>query len=186
MAKTNICHLEADVVKRTSSGARLLFSFKGFRLIWPGMACALVSGVAVCLWQSVRLSGLSQPGTRRCVMYKWKLVTVSAVLSMPLIISGVSVAQQVVCNPLCTPGYNKPRIDGNHRGQGLTNANEVAGEHGFNGRDNARLKQDAHRPGGSGVSDPAPPPPPPPTPPSPSLDPVNTNPLIVAPTCSLC
>ena len=33
MGETNICHLEADVVKRTSSGARLLFSFKGFRLI---------------------------------------------------------------------------------------------------------------------------------------------------------
>ena len=121
-------------------------------------------------------------------MYKWKLVTASAVLSIPLIFSGVSMAQQVVCNPLCSPGYNNPRVDGNHRGQGLRNANEVAGEHGFEGRDNARRKQDTHRPGGSGVLDPAPPPPapPPPAPPSPTLDPLNTNPLSVAPTCSLC
>ena len=115
-------------------------------------------------------------------MYKWKLITASAVLSTPLIFLGVSVAQQVVCNPLCTPGYNNPRVDGSHRGQGLRNANEVAGEHGFEGRDNARQKQDAHRPGGSGVPDSAPPPPPP----APNLDPLNTNPLIVAPTCSLC
>lgn len=112
-------------------------------------------------------------------MLKRVLLAASAAISIPLIFSGVSLAQQVVCNPLCSPAYNNPRSDGNHRAQGLTRADDVAGVHGSHGRENAKLK--------SGYVDPTPPaptPPPPPTPPT--LDPLNTNPLVVAPTCSLC
>jgi hypothetical protein len=103
------------------------------------------------------------------------LLAASAALAIPLIFSGVSLAQQVVCNPLCSPAYNHSKSADDHRGQGLRHANEVAGEHGAAGRDNARRKQDAHRPGGSGVPDPTPVvvvPPVPPTDPLPPTGPV--------------
>jgi hypothetical protein len=103
------------------------------------------------------------------------LLAASAALAIPFIFSGVSLAQQVVCNPLCSPAYNHSRSADDHRGQGLRHANEVAGEHGAEGRDNARRKQDAHRPGGSGVPDPTPVvvvPPVPPTDPLPPTGPV--------------
>ena len=99
-------------------------------------------------------------------MRKRVLLAASVVLSMPLafVFIGSSVAGRVVCDPLCAPSYDAPRKDNNHRGQGLRHANDVAGEHGFKGRDNARLKQDTHRPGGSGVPDPTPAPVPVPVP----------------------
>jgi hypothetical protein len=131
-------------------------------------------------------------------MIKVALVAASAVLSLPLIFSGVgvSVAQQVICNPHCSPTYGNSTSD-SHRGQGLRHADDVAGEHGFEGRDNARQKQDAHRPGGSGVPAPTPVPVPPPVtppPPAPTPTPIVTPPPPPAPTpsptglptCSLC
>ncbi len=117
-------------------------------------------------------------------MFKRTLIAASAVFSIPLMLSGVCVAQQqqVVCNPLCSPTSGNITSD-SHRGQGLRHANEVAGEHGYQGRDNARLKQDTHRPGGSGVPDPTPVPVPPPStePPAPTPSPTG-----LPPTCSLC
>lgn len=132
-------------------------------------------------------------------MKKGKLVAASAVFSIPLIFSGMAVAQQVICNPHCSPTYGNSTSDDHrqneaHRGEGLRNANEVAGEHGFEGRDNARLKQDERRPGGSGIIIEPPPPPPPAPVPAPdsggtlssggTLDPGGT--LSSPPTCSLC
>jgi len=73
--------------------------------------------------------------------------------------------QAAVCDPHCSPSQS------NKGGElrGLNRANEVAGEHGQHGRDNAAEKQDLHKPGGSGVSTPPPvlppPVPPPVTPP---------------------
>ncbi len=86
-------------------------------------------------------------------MVNWKIITASIALSIPLAISsGVSVAQQVVCDPHCSPAYE------DHRGEGLENANTKADVHGYDGRYNAQLKQNEHRPGGSGVDqDPNPP-----------------------------
>ncbi len=102
-------------------------------------------------------------------MCRRTLVAASAVLSIPLIFSGMVMAQQqVVCNPVCAPtSSHSPgnATSDSHRGQGLMNANERAGDHGAQGRDNARVKQDLHRPGGSGVPDPTPVPPPPVVPP---------------------
>ena len=123
-------------------------------------------------------------------MLKRVLLAASAAISIPLIFSGVSLAQQVVCNPLCSPGYNHSTSADAHRGKGLMNANDVAGDHGFKGRDNARQKQDAHRPGGSGVPDPTPVPPPviDPVPP-PVIDPVPPPPPPLSgpgSTCTLC
>ncbi len=87
-------------------------------------------------------------------MVKWKIIAASIALSVPLVISsGVSVAQQFVCDPHCSPSY-----EDHHRGEGLQNANSKAGVHGSDGRLNAQQKQDAHRHGGSGVV-PTPPPP---------------------------
>jgi hypothetical protein len=55
--------------------------------------------------------------------------------------------QAAVCDPHCSPSQS------NKGGEvrGLNRANEVAGEHGQYGRDNAAAKQDLHKPGGSGV-----------------------------------
>jgi hypothetical protein len=89
-------------------------------------------------------------------MLKRVLFASSVALAIPLIFSGLSQAQQVVCNPLCSPAYNHSKSADDHRGQGLRHANEVALTHGAEGRDNARLKQNAHRPGGLGVPDPTP------------------------------
>jgi hypothetical protein len=120
-------------------------------------------------------------------MLKRTLIATSAVLSTALILSGVSVAQQVICNPVCSPTRsNSPgnSTSDRHRGQGLRNANEVAGDHGFQGRDNARMKQDAHRPGGSGVPDPTPVPVPVPLPPPSGGDTTGGTTLPPAPTPS--
>src|SRR5690242_14799896 len=69
--------------------------------------------------------------------------------------------QAAVCDPHCAPTTS------NQGGAvtGLNRANEVAGDHGQRGRDNAAAKQDLHKPGGSGVSTPPPDPPPPVPPP---------------------
>jgi len=69
--------------------------------------------------------------------------------------------QAAVCDPHCSPSQS------NKGGEvrGLNRADEVAGEHGQHGRDNAAEKQDLHKPGGSGVSTPPPVPPPPVLPP---------------------
>lgn len=101
-------------------------------------------------------------------MCRRTLAAASAALAIPLIFSGMAMAQQqVVCTPVCAPTHsNSPgnATSDSHRGQGLMNANEHAGDHGFQGRDNARVMQDLHKPGGSGVPDPTPLPlPPPPT-----------------------
>jgi hypothetical protein len=55
--------------------------------------------------------------------------------------------QAAVCDPHCSPSQS------NKGGEvrGLNRANEVAGDHGQQGRDNAAAKQDLHKPGGSGV-----------------------------------
>jgi hypothetical protein len=123
---------------------------------------------------------------KEVIMLKRVLFAASAAISIPLIFSGVSLAQQVVCNPLCSPGYNHSNSADNNRGQGLRHANDVAGDHGFDGRDNARQKQDAHRPGGSGVPDPTPVPPPVidpvPLPPPPDIPPLSGP----GSTCTLC
>ena len=110
-------------------------------------------------------------------------------LSTTLILSGLSPVHAAECAPHCVliAGSNAQgsggRSDGDHRGQGLRRANDIAGQQGSEERDNARLKQDAYRPGGSGV----------PTPSSastatsvPPLDPVKLDPRVKAPTCSLC
>jgi len=78
--------------------------------------------------------------------------------------------QAAVCDPHCSPSQS------NKGGEvrGLNRANEVAGEHGQHGRDNAAEKQDLHKPGGSGVS--TPPPVPPPTVPPPPVPPPVTPP----------
>ena len=71
-----------------------------------------------------------------------------------------------VCRPHCLdPNKNK---GGDVRG--LNRANDVAGEHGQHGRENAAAKQDLHKKGGSGVEVPPVPPPvtPPPVEPPPS------------------
>jgi len=69
-------------------------------------------------------------------------------------------AAQAVCDPHCSPKSNS---GGELRG--LNRANEAAGQHGQQGRDNAAAKQDLHKPGGSGVNSPLPPVTPPVTPP---------------------
>lgn len=97
-------------------------------------------------------------------MAKWKIIAASMALSIPFTISS-GMAQQFVCDPHCSPSY-----EDHHRGEGLQNANSKAGDHGFEGRDNARQKQDARRHGGSGVPDPTPVPVPIPT-----LDPTSTS-----------
>ena len=90
-------------------------------------------------------------------VYMCKRVLCAAVvaLSISLTFSGASWAQQVVCKPDCSPDYSvgKDKDKGKHHdnGKGLNHANQVANGHGDRGRDNARLKQDRHRPGGSGV-----------------------------------
>lgn len=98
-------------------------------------------------------------------MYKRVLCAAVVALSIPLMFSGVSLAQQVACKPDCSPEHSMGKdkgksYDDHNRGKGLRNANHAADGHGDRGRDNARLKQDRHRHGGSGVPDPTPVPPP--------------------------
>ena len=89
-------------------------------------------------------------------------VVVAGAFAASVLMAG---AAQAVCDPHCSPKSNK---GGDVRG--LNRANEVAGEHGQQGRDNAAEKQDLHKPGGSGVVS-APPPPPPVTQPPPAPTP---------------
>lgn len=86
-------------------------------------------------------------------------VVVAGAFAASVLMAG---AAQAVCDPHCSPKSNK---GGDVRG--LNRANEVAGEHGQHGRDNAAEKQDLHKPGGSPGVVSAPPPPPPVTPPPP-------------------
>jgi len=121
-------------------------------------------------------------------MYKRVLCAAVVALSIPLIFSGTSWAQQVVCKPDCSPDYSVGKdkdkgksYDDHHRGKGLRHANDVAGEHGYRGRDNARWKQDRHRHGGSGVPAPT-------SVPAPEPDPVVVPPVELPPPsdCSIC
>lgn len=87
-------------------------------------------------------------------------LVVAGAFAASVLMSG---AAQAVCDPHCSPKANK---GGEVRG--LNRANEVAGEHGQHGRDNAAAKQDLHKPGGSGVVSTPPAVPPPVTDPPPS------------------
>jgi len=127
-------------------------------------------------------------------VYMCKRVLCAAVvaLSISLTFSGASWAQQVVCKPDCSPDHSvgkdkdkgKGKHHDNHRhGKGLNHANHVADGHGDRGRDNARWKQDRHRPGGSGV--------PAPTVPGtevpPTIEPETVPPPVPEPSdCSIC
>ena len=120
-------------------------------------------------------------------MYKRVLCAAVFALSIPLIFSGTSWAQQVTCKPDCSPEHSMGKdkgksYDDHNRGKGLRHANRVAGEHGEKGRDNARWKQDRHRHGGSGV--PAPTPVPAPEPPPVVVPPVEPPPP--PSDCSIC
>ena len=75
-------------------------------------------------------------------------LVVAGAFSVSMLVAGPA---QAVCDPHCSPKSNKA---GEVRG--LNRANSVAGEHGQHGRDNAAAKQDAHKPGGSGVLPPPP------------------------------
>jgi hypothetical protein len=117
-------------------------------------------------------------------MYKRVLCAAVFALSIPLIFSGTSWAQQVTCKPDCSPEHsmgkdkNKGKSYEDHnRGKGLRRANRVADGHGDRGRDNARMKQDRHRHGGSGVPDPTP---------APAPDPVVVPPVEPPPPPSDC
>ena len=122
---------------------------------------------------------------REAGMYKRAFLTAGVVLSTCLSFSGASGAQQMECKPLCffTASSNgSNRTEGHYQGQGQRRADDVAGDHGSEGRDNARRKQENHRSrGGSGVSEPSsadtshPPP-----------DPSKMDPRVKPPTCSLC
>jgi hypothetical protein len=120
-------------------------------------------------------------------MFRRAFLTAGVVLSTCLILSGTSGAQQMECKPLCflTANSNSSnRTEGDHQGRGQRRADDVAGDHKSEGRDNDRRKQENHRVrGGSGVSEPSsantlhPPP---------GLDPSKMDPRVKAPTCSLC
>lgn len=69
------------------------------------------------------------------------------------------VPAQAVCRPNCLD-LNKNK---GGEASGLNRANDMAGEHGQHGRDNAAAKQELHKKGGSN----APPAPQPPVPPPP-------------------
>lgn len=124
---------------------------------------------------------------REAGMFKRAVLTAGAVLSTYLIFLGASEAQQMECKPLCflTASSNSSnRTEGDYQEQGRRRADDVAGDHGSEGRGNDRRKQENHRPRGeSGVSGPSsantsyPPP---------SLDPSKLDPRVKPPTCSLC
>lgn len=104
-------------------------------------------------------------------------------MSAALILLGLSSAHAVDCaHCVLTAGSSAQSSAADHRGQGLRRANEIAGQHGSQGRDNARQKQDAYRPGGSGVPAPQSTQTPPPVP----LEQGRLDPQVTAPTCSLC
>jgi hypothetical protein len=187
LARTTICHLKTKCCTNNLFAGGGIFYLHTLRadMAWHG-TCDAGMGSTVCLCQMGARELLQFEHHKEVFMLKRALLAASAAISIPLIFSGVSLAQQVVCNPLCSPGYNHSNSADDHRGQGLRHANDVAGKHGFEGRDNARLKQDAHRPGGSGVPDPTPVPPPVPPP---VIDPVPPPPPpLSAPgtTCTLC
>ena len=119
-------------------------------------------------------------------MFKRAFLTAGIVLSTCLTLSGTSGAQQMECKPLCflTASSNSGIRTEGQQGRGERRADDVAGNHGSEGRDNDRRKQENHRfRGGSGISKPSsantlhPPP---------GLDPSKMDPRVKAPTCSLC
>ena len=80
-------------------------------------------------------------------MLKHTLAITVAVAAVSLAIPGVGSAG-VACTPHCAP------IQSSNSGgelKGLNRANDVAGAHGAHGRANAVEKQNAQKPGGSGV-----------------------------------
>jgi len=85
-------------------------------------------------------------------MLKHTLAITVAVAAISLAAPGTGSAG-VACNPLCAPALRSN--SGDDHLHGLNRANKVAGDldgdHGDRGRDNAERKQDAHKPGGSGV-----------------------------------
>lgn len=104
-------------------------------------------------------------------------------MSAALILLGLSSAYAVECaHCVLVAGSSNQGSASDHPGQGLRRANDAAGQHGFDGRDNARQKQDTHRPGGSGVPAPQTTQTPPPVP----LEQGRLDPQVTAPTCSLC
>ena len=126
----------------------------------------------------------SREGCRMCNL---TFLTAIVVLSAPQGFSGLNWAGNAECKSLCVLTASS-QSSGGHReggqqGQGLNRANDVGKDHGSGGRDNARQKQDAHRPGGSGVSVPVPDST---SASAPVLDPSKMDPLMTAPTCSLC
>lgn len=121
-------------------------------------------------------------------MFKRAILTAGVVLSTCLILSGMSWAQQVECKPLCfltaSSSNNGNFTVNDHQGQGQRRADDVAGEHGSEGRDNARQKQDAHRARGassaSALSSPTR------SQPLPGFNPSKMDPRMIPPTCSQC
>ena len=81
-------------------------------------------------------------------MLKQTLVITVAIAAISLVAPGAGSAE-VACNPHCAPTVRSNSGGTEH---GLNRANTVAGDHGDRGRDNAEDKQNAHKPGGSGVS----------------------------------
>lgn len=92
-------------------------------------------------------------------MLKHTLALIVAVAAVSLAAPGTGTAGGSACSPVCEPA--KSSNSGSNL-QGLNRAIHVAGDHGKQGRDKAVEKQDAHRPGGSGVYTPPPSPSPPP------------------------
>ena len=80
-------------------------------------------------------------------MFKQSLAIAVAVAAVSLAAPQTGKAG-VTCNPICAPVTSNGNADGSH---GLNRANEVAVEHGVQGRTNAQQKQDERKPGGSGV-----------------------------------
>jgi hypothetical protein len=95
-----------------------------------------------------------------------RLLTLAAMGAFSLSLLMAGSAGAVVCDPLCAP----PKANANGDVRGLNRANAVAGE-GHHGRDNAAVKQDLHKPGGSGVVQTPPPVPPAQVPPPVTLPP---------------
>jgi len=80
-------------------------------------------------------------------MLKHMLAITMVVAAASLVTPGIGSAE-VACNPLCAAqSSNSGGTD-----KGLNRANQVAVDHGAQGRANAQQKQDAHKPGGSGVT----------------------------------
>lgn len=80
-------------------------------------------------------------------MLKHMLAITMVVAAASLVTPGIGSAE-VTCNPLCAAqSSNSGGTD-----RGLNRANDVAGDHGTQGRQKAEDQQDANKPGGSGVT----------------------------------